>query len=294
MEDSPVIEGKLLKGRPVADMISKEVIARRKGLESKGRKVRIATIQVGQDPASTYYLHSQRRQAEKHGIEHTHIHLEESAGEDEIIAAVESANRDPSITGIMVLSPLPKGVDLLTVRKRIDPLKDIEGVHPLNLGLLLYDKAELAPATALAAVLMLEYANVDLLGKDVVIVGRSTTVGKPLALLLLYKTRSATVTLVHTGTARKGRLEEHIMRADIIIAAMGSPGAIKGKWIKEGAVVIDVGINQVGSKIVGDVEFEEAVERASIITPVPGGVGVVTTSVLMLNAVKAAELQEKD
>ncbi len=286
------MQAQILKGKPIADEISNQINEKISNLSQLGVKVKISAIQVGDDPATEFYLNSQKKQAEKHGIEHELFHLQTSTTQDELIKLITDLNNDNETTGIILLTPLPSHIDTWVVQKAIDPAKDIEGIHPSNIGLLVYDKAKLIPCTALAAVKMLEATGIDLTGLEVVIIGRSAIVGKPLALLLLSKSRSATVTVCHTGTYKKGQLQNHISRADVVIAAMGSPHAIKGQWIKQDSIVIDVGVNDLNGKIVGDVEFEEASRRASVITPVPGGVGTVTTRILMLNAVISAEIQK--
>ena len=185
--------------------------------------------------------------------------------------------------------PLPAQIDYKKISENILPDKDIEGMHPANIGKMIFGKARLVPCTPAAAMELINASGVDLYGKGVVIVGHSEIVGKPLALLLLEK--FATVTVCHIGTSKAGKLEEHIRRAEVLIVAVGKAGLIKGELIKEGAIVIDVGINRVGDKIVGDVEFEAAEKRASYITPVPGGVGPLTVTMLMRNLVEAAKLQ---
>jgi methylenetetrahydrofolate dehydrogenase (NADP+)/methenyltetrahydrofolate cyclohydrolase len=185
---------------------------------------------------------------------------------------------------------LPGQIDYKKISQFILPEKDVEGMHPANIGKIVFGKANILPCTPAAVMELLKEAGVDLYGKEVVIVGHSEIVGKPLALLLLEK--FATVTVCHIGTSKAGKLEEHIMKAEVLIVAVGKAGLIKGEWIKEGAIVIDVGINRVGDKIVGDVEFETAEKRASYITPVPGGVGPLTVTMLMRNVVEAAKLQQ--
>ncbi len=283
----------ILKGKPIADEISRQIQTKIDFLREKQITVKIAAVQIGDDPATQYYVKSQQKQAEKHNIEHQIFKLAPQTKQQQLIDVINELNASKSITGIILLTPLPKHIDTWQAQIAIDAKKDIEGIHPSNLGLLVYNKQRLAPCTALAAIKMLQACDIDLTGAETVIVGRSAIVGKPAALLLLDRKLSATVTVCHTGTSKKGKLKEHISNADIVIAAMGVPEAIKGEWIKPGAIVIDVGVNQVEDKLVGDVEFEKASERASIITPVPGGVGVVTTRLLMLNAVEAAYWQHE-
>ncbi len=281
----------LLEGKPIAEEISKEIRTGVSELAGNGVRVSIAAVQVGDDAAAGVYVRNQKKQAENHGIEHQHHLLGPQTTQAELLDYIRKLNMDPKVTGIILLTPLPKGLDAWAGQTAIDPKKDIEGIHPVNLGLLVYNQEKLAPCTALAAIRMIRAAGVDTVGAETVIVGRSSIVGKPAALLLLEKKLSATVTICHTGTSKRGKLAEHVGKADIVIAAMGAPRAIQGEWIKPGALVIDVGVNQTETGLVGDVEFETASRRAGIITPVPGGVGTVTTRILMLNAVLAAKWQ---
>ncbi len=285
----------ILKGKPIADGISEQIQQRLAELQTKGvQRVSIAAVQVGEDPATEVYVRNQKKQAEKHGIDHQHHHLPPETTQEQLIAFIGKLNTDPSVTGIILQTPLPKHLNTWAAQCSIAFRKDIEGIHPENLGLLVYNRERLAPCTALAAVRMIQSIGVNTVGAETVIVGRSAIVGKPAALLLLERKLSATVTVCHTGTSKAGKLAEHVGRADILIAAMGSPQAVKGEWIKRGAVVIDVGVNQVGDQMVGDVEFEPAAERAAVITPVPGGVGTVTTRLLLYNAVEAAAWQREN
>jgi len=207
----------------------------------------------------------------------------------ELIKTVQRLNKDTKVSGIMVYKPLPEGVDYQTVANAIDLDKDIEGVNLANIGKLLLGNATLIPCTAEAAFELLKSTGFTLRGKEAVIIGVSEIVGKPLFSLLLKE--RATVTVCHRGTSEAGTLAEHVGRADIVIAAIGRPEFVRGEWIKKGAIVIDVGINQVDNKIIGDVEFAKAAERAGFITPVPGGVGPVTVVMLMRNAVEAFKKQ---
>jgi len=282
----------ILEGKPIAETISQDILAKVAELNGRGVKVALAAVQVGADPATQVYIRNQKKQAENHGIEHQHHQLPDDTNQESLIAYIQKLNANPAVTGIILLTPLPKPLDAWAAQMQIDPKKDVEGIHPVNLGLLVYNQEKLAPCTALAAIRMIQATGVDTVGAETVIVGRSSIVGKPAGLLLLERKLSATVTICHTGTAKRGTLAQHVSQADIVIAAMGVPKAIKGEWIKPGAVVIDVGVNQTESGLVGDVEYETAVKRAGIITPVPGGVGTVTTRILMLNAVLAAQWQQ--
>jgi methylenetetrahydrofolate dehydrogenase (NADP+)/methenyltetrahydrofolate cyclohydrolase len=282
----------ILKGKPIADRMSETIRSAMDDLNQRGIGVSIAAIQVGQDPAAEFYVRNQQKQAKDHNIDHRLHQLAADTTQSQLVEFIHKLNNDSSVTGIILLTPLPKPLDAWAAQIEIDPKKDVEGIHPVNLGMLVYNQQRLAPCTALAAIKMVEATGVDTVGAETVIVGRSAIVGKPAALLLLERKLSATVTICHTGTSKRGKLAEHVANADIVIAAMGVAGAIKGEWIKPGAIVIDVGTNQTETGIVGDVEFEPASQRASIITPVPGGVGTVTTRLLMQNAVDAVRWQK--
>jgi len=223
------------------------------------------------------------------GIEYRLERLPADINQQGLIDFIKKLNNDASVNGIIIQMPLPKQIDYKSISSFISPDKDIEGMHPENLGKVLMGKAKIAPCTASAAFALIEATGVNLYGKEVVIVGHSEIVGKPLSLLLLEK--FATVTVCHIGTSDAGKLVEHVKKAEILVVAVGKADLIKGEWIKEGAIVIDVGINRINDKIVGDVEFEEAASRASYITPVPGGVGPLTVTMLMRNLVEAAKLQ---
>lgn len=282
----------ILKGKAIADQMSQEIRTKIDELGRGGIGVSIAAVQVGQDPAAEFYVRNQQKQAQAHGIDHRLHSLADNTTQGQLVDYIHKLNNDPAVTGIILLTPLPRGLDAWAAQIEIDPKKDVEGIHPVNLGMLVYNQERLAPCTALAAVKMVEATGVDTVGAETVIVGRSAIVGKPAALLLLERKLSATVTICHTGTSKRGKLADHVANADIVIAAMGVAGAIKGEWIKPGATVIDVGTNQTADGIVGDVEFDVASQRAGIITPVPGGVGTVTTRILMRNAVEAVRWQK--
>jgi methylenetetrahydrofolate dehydrogenase (NADP+)/methenyltetrahydrofolate cyclohydrolase len=197
---------------------------------------------------------------------------------------INDLNKDNNVTAIILQLPVPKGIDARKLSGLIAPSKDAEGMHPQNLGKILLANYKIGPCTAMAVMELLESTKAKLYGKEAVIVGHSEIVGKPLSLMLLNK--FATTTVCHIATGERGVLADHVRQAEILIVAVGKPGVVKGEWIKEGAIVIDVGINRVGDKIVGDVEFDVASQRASYITPVPGGVGPLTTTILMRNTVE--------
>ncbi|MFC1805047.1 bifunctional 5,10-methylenetetrahydrofolate dehydrogenase/5,10-methenyltetrahydrofolate cyclohydrolase [Candidatus Omnitrophota bacterium] len=207
-----------------------------------------------------------------------------------LIDFIKKLNAEKSVNGIIVQMPLPQAIDYKKISSFIAPEKDAEGMHPANIGKIVFGKAKLLPCTAAAVMELIKLSGVDLNGREVVVVGHSEIVGKPLSLLLLDK--FATTTVCHIGTSKAGKLEEHVKGAELLVVAVGKAGLIKGDLIKEGAVVIDVGINRVEGKIVGDIEFEAAGKRASQITPVPGGVGPLTVTMLMRNLVEAVKLQK--
>ena len=278
---------KLLEGKPIAERIKEEI---RQQINSLKIRPVLGSIQVGDNPGAEAYVKSQKKLAENLGIEYQLHKLGQDTHESELIKFIQKLNSDKSINGIIVQMPLPAQIDYKKISQFISPEKDVEGMHPVNIGKIIFGKATMLPCTPAAVMELIKETGVDLYGKEVVVVGHSEIVGKPLALLLLEK--FATVTVCHIGTSKAGKLEEHVKKAEILIVAVGKAGLIKGEWIKEGVIVIDVGINRVGDKIVGDVEFEEAEKRASWITPVPGGVGPLTVTMLMRNLVEAANLQK--
>ncbi len=224
------------------------------------------------------------------GIEYQlHKLSKDTITESSLIDFIQKLNADEAVSGIIIQMPLPETIDYKKISQFILPSKDIDGMHPSNIGKIISGQAKILPCTAAAVMELVNESGIDLYGKEVVVVGHSEIVGKPIALLLLD--RFATVTVCHIGTSKAGKLEEHVRRAEVLIVAVGKAGLIKGEWIKEGAVVIDVGINRVDGKIVGDVEFDEAQKRASFITPVPGGVGPLTVTILMRNLAEAAKSQ---
>ncbi|MFA5276071.1 MAG: bifunctional 5,10-methylenetetrahydrofolate dehydrogenase/5,10-methenyltetrahydrofolate cyclohydrolase [Candidatus Omnitrophota bacterium] len=278
---------KLLEGKPIAEKIKEEI--RAEVLSLKIRPV-LASIQIGENAGSAAYVKSQAKVAESLGIEYQLHKLAAETTEKHLIGFIQELNLNKSVHGIIVQMPLPVGIDYKKISQYIEPKKDVEGMHPANIGKLIFGEANLVPCTAAAVMELINSIGVDLYGKEVVIVGHSEIVGKPLSLLLLEK--FSTVTVCHIGTSKAGKLEEHVKKAEVLIVAVGKAGLIKGNLIKEGAIVIDVGINRVADKIVGDVEFEEAEKRASYITPVPGGVGPLTVTMLMRNLVEAAKSQQ--
>ncbi len=289
----------LIDGKIVAAQVTKALIPRIEELKAKGITPGLATVLVGDDPASATYVRSKGKACEKLGLYSEQITKDASFSQQELIELVQSLNRNDKIHGILVQSPLPSHMDELTVTMAINPAKDVDGFHPYNVGMMLIGCSQLLPCTPFGIIKLLEAYEIDPSGKEVVVIGRSNIVGKPIAVLLMQKakTANATVTVAHS---RSGNLTEICLRADIIIAAIGKPHFVKPEMVKDGAVIIDVGINRIddpgskkGYKIVGDVDFDGCLEKTSYITPVPGGVGRMTIAMLMENTVKAAEIISK-
>jgi len=282
------MSARILSGKEIAEKIKQDVKKELEILKEKGIKPKLVAVQVGENPSSRVYLNAQKKSCEAMGIEHEVKNVNQDATENELIQFMHTLNNDSSITGIILQLPLPQGIDVRKVQSNIAVEKDVEGVNPANLGWIVYGRPLLAPCTALAVKELIDSTGVDLYGKEVVMVGHSDIVGKPVSMLLVDK--FATVSICHIGTSEKGMLETHVRMAEILIVAVGKAHLIKGDWVKEGSIVIDVGINKLGDKIVGDVEFDVAKERAWWITPVPGGVGPVTTAILLRNTIIAAKM----
>jgi methylenetetrahydrofolate dehydrogenase (NADP+)/methenyltetrahydrofolate cyclohydrolase len=249
-----------------------------------GRRPGLAVVIVGEDAASTIYVRNKRRSCEESGITSVAHDLPASTSEAALLALIERLNADPSIDGILVQSPLPKHIDPHAIVERLDPAKDVDGFHPYNVGRLAQRLPLMRPCTPYGIMLMLATTGIAVRGKDAVIIGQSNIVGRPMALELLMA--GATITVCHSATHD---LEAQVGRAEILVVATGKPAMVPGRWVREGAIVIDVGINRMADgKIVGDVEFAAAAERASWITPVPGGVGPMTIATLMKNTLDGA------
>jgi methylenetetrahydrofolate dehydrogenase (NADP+)/methenyltetrahydrofolate cyclohydrolase len=278
---------KLLEGKPIALKIQEEI---RQKVHALGFTPVLSSIMVGENPAAETYVESQKKIAGNLGIDYQFHKLKAGISENELIAFIEKLNSDKSVNGIIILMPLPKGIDYKKIRDCISSDKDIEGVSPLNLGMIMLGKAKIVPCAAGGVMELLNSTGINLYGQEVVVVGWGEVVGKPLAVLLSEKL--ATVSICNIATNELGNLEGHVRRATVLIVAVGQAGIIKGEWVKEGAIVIDVGINRVNDKIVGDVEFEKAQKRAGYITPVPGGVGPLTVAILMRNLLVAAKTQQ--
>ena len=247
----------------------------------------LAVILVGADAASAVYVRNKRRACEQVGFRSFDYDLPDTTGQDELIALIDKLNADPDVHGILVQSPLPEHVDEDELVDRIDPQKDVDGFHAVNVGRLVLRRLGLRPCTPRGVMTLLGHTDRPVRGRHAVIIGASNHVGRPLVLELLIA--GATVTCCHRFTTD---LEAHVRMADILVVAVGRPGLVEGEWIKPGAVVIDVGINRLDDgRLVGDVDFEVARERASWITPVPGGVGPMTVATLIENTLEAAELR---
>lgn len=281
---------KLLQGNIIADKIQVQVKNDiRLMMKGSDQKLKLCAIQIGEDHASELYLEFQKKVAEKLSIDFELKKLPKTVKKSEVIKLISILNNDPMVQGIILQLPLPNHLDINELRCFLHPWKDVEGVHPENLGRLMLGVAEFSPCTACAVMELLKDINTNLYGKEAVIVGHSAIVGKPLSIMMLNEL--ATTTVCHIATSTRGVLTEHIKRAEIVVVAVGKANVINGSWIRKGAVVIDVGINCVKDKIIGDVDFEQAKKKAAYITPVPGGVGPVTVALLMRNLVKAAMMQ---
>jgi len=278
---------KIIDGKAIAAKIRGEIATEVARLATKGITPGLAVVLVGEDPASKVYVSMKEKACQEVGIFSDEYKLHAETGETELLALIERLNNDPKIHGILVQLPLPKHINEAKVLETISPSKDVDGFHPYNVGRLVIGKPLFQPCTPYGVMVMLKEFGIDLASKEVVVVGRSNIVGKPVALMCLQQ--HATVTICHSRTKD---LPAMVRMADVLIAAVGQPEMIKGEWIKEGAVVIDVGVNRVGDKkLVGDVEFAAASLRASAITPVPGGVGPMTITMLLHNTLESAKRQ---
>ena len=275
------MSAQILDGKAVAQKIKLDIAAQVKSLS---RQPGLGTILVGDDPGSVSYVAGKHRDCAEVGIASIRIDLPATASESEILQAVAQLNNEANCTGFIVQLPLPKGVDAQKVLTAVDPSKDADGLHPTNLGNLVLDKPSITPCTPKAILALLTEYKIDLAGKNVLIIGRGTTVGRPLSILLSQKQANATVTLAHTATKK---LAELIKSADVIIAAIGKPHFIKPEMVKAGAVVIDVGITRTDAGLLGDVD-PKVIEIASYFAPMPGGVGPMTRAMLLTNLIELA------
>ena len=290
------MSAKLIDGRQLAEEVRSEVAEGvRELVATSGVTPGLAALLVGDDPASAVYVRNKARACQEVGMVNETFHLAAASPQEQIVGMIQHLNGDSRFHGILVQLPLPTGVDDREVLMTLDPDKDVDGLHPLNGGRLLQGRPRFVPATPAGVQQLLVRNGCDPAGKHVVVCGRSDIVGKPLATLLMQKAANAnaTVTVCHTGTADLGAMTR---QADILVAAMGRPRAITADMVREGAVVIDVGINRVddftrksGYRLVGDVDFDAVAEKAAAITPVPGGVGPMTIAMLLVNTLRAAQ-----
>ncbi|SIQ50863.1 bifunctional methylenetetrahydrofolate dehydrogenase/methenyltetrahydrofolate cyclohydrolase FolD [Marinobacterium stanieri] len=289
MNQALTVSDKRIDGKAVAAELRKSIAAQVAERVSAGKsRPGLAVVLVGEDAASQVYVRSKVKACEEAGIISRNHSLPVETTQEELLALIDTLNADPIINGILVQLPLPPQIDVQAVIERIDPSKDVDGFHPYNLGRLAGKAPTLRPCTPYGCMRLLDAYGIDPMGKKAVVVGASNIVGRPVALELLMA--RATVTVCHSKTAD---LPAELAQADIVIAAVGIPEFIKGEWLKPGAVVIDVGINRLDDgRLVGDVEFEPAYEKASAITPVPGGVGPMTIACLLQNTLEACEAAE--
>jgi methylenetetrahydrofolate dehydrogenase (NADP+)/methenyltetrahydrofolate cyclohydrolase len=290
------MSAKIISGTEIAAKIREELKEEAIHLKEKyGIVPGLVTIIVGENPASVSYVTAKQKTAKELGFYSIQEDTPEDVSEEALLALINKHNKDPKIHGILVQLPLPKHINETKVLYAIDPDKDVDGFHPVNVGRLMIGEARFYPCTPYGIQQLLIRSGITIDGAEVVVVGRSNIVGKPIAMMLIQKAKgaNATVTICHTGTKD---LAFHTRRADILIVAAGRPKAITADMIKEGAVVIDVGVNRIGitpegkAKLCGDVDFDAVKEKAAAITPVPGGVGPMTITMLMLNTIKAAKL----
>jgi methylenetetrahydrofolate dehydrogenase (NADP+)/methenyltetrahydrofolate cyclohydrolase len=285
----------LISGKIISSQINEELCHEVKQLKTKGIKPCLAVVLVGEDPASEVYVRNKKRTSEEIGMRSVGHNLPDTTTQQELETLIQSLNVDPSVHGILCQFPLPKGLDEKKVIQTIAPEKDVDGLHPLNAGLIAMGIPKFISCTPYGVLQILKRSGISTSGKNAVVLGRSNLVGRPIATLLSSKGWDATVTVCHSRTSD---LAEVTSQADILIAAIGIPEFVKANMVKPGAIVIDVGINRIddpnkakGTRLVGDVAFEEVAAKASFITPVPGGVGPMTIAMLMVNTVNAARWQ---
>ena len=283
----------IIDGKSIAQSIREEIKIKTEALKTKGITPCLAVILVGSNPASVSYVTGKQKALAEVGMNDRSVRLPESTTEQELISLIQELNADKSVHGILVQLPLPQHIDEEKIILAIDPAKDVDGFHPVNVGNLVIGKKSFLPCTPHGIIVLLKRMNIETDGKTAVVIGRSNIVGKPAALLLARKDLNATVTICHSGTKN---IADITSRADILIAAAGRANIVTADMIKEGAAVIDVGVNRIpdaskksGFRLAGDVDFENVKEKAAFITPVPGGVGPMTIAMLMANTLEAAE-----
>ena len=286
---------KLIDGRTIAEKVYAELRGEIAALKARGVTPGLAVVLVGDDPASRAYVRSKDKMCRELGLHSVKLELPAETTQSDLLARVGDLNRDPAIHGILVQSPPPRQIDEAAIIRALDPAKDVDGFHPMNIAkLALGDATGFVPCTPLGCLRLLTESGVTISGAHVVVLGRSMIVGKPLALLLMQKGTDATVTVVHSRTRNLAQITR---TADVVVAAIGRAGFVRAEHVREGAVVIDVGINRVedaaaprGYRLVGDVAFDKVAPKTAAITPVPGGVGPMTIAMLMANTIKAAQL----
>ena len=279
----------ILNGKELASIVKDDLKNQVEDMEANGQHVCLAVIQVGHDPASSTYIRQKEKACEYVGIESLVYHFSENASQDSVINFIEELNNNKTVNGILVQLPLPKHLDTQAIISAISPAKDVDGFTKMNAGAAFLGHKSLISCTPLGVLKLLQYYNIDITGKECVVVGRSNIVGKPMAMLLLQN--DGTVTICHSKTKD---LKEVCKRADILVCAIGKPKFFNREYIKDDAVVIDVGIHRMeNGKLCGDVDFDDVKDIVSAITPVPNGVGAMTVAMLMNNCVEAAKIQYK-
>ena len=283
------MSAQLIDGKQIAEQCRLQVQQQAAVLQQQtGVVPHLAAILCGDDPASQVYVRNKEKACAKAGFRSTLHRLPADVTQPQLLQLIELLNRDPDVHGILVQLPLPRHLDTVAILDAVTPLKDVDAFHPENVGLMLQGRPRFLPCTPAGVMRLLTVTGIPTAGRHAVVIGRSDIVGKPMAALLLQKGADATVTICHSRTADIAAL---CRQADIVVAAVGIPRFVRGDWLKPGAVVIDVGINRVDDQLVGDVDFDAAVEHAAAITPVPGGVGPMTIAMLLENTLTAARLQ---
>lgn len=283
----------IIDGKQVAADIRAEVAQKVAALKKNGKNACLAVILVGENPASVSYVTGKQKALAEVGMQDRSVHLPENTSEEDLLKLIEQLNNDDTVHGILVQLPLPKHINEDKVIMAISPEKDVDGFHPVNVGNMMIGHPGFLPCTPHGIIVLLQRMGIETSGKHAVVIGRSNIVGKPVSVLLAQKSVNCTVTLCHTGTKN---LPEITKQADIVVVASGHPHTLTGDMIKQGAVVIDVGVNRIpdsskksGFRLVGDCDFDDLKEKASFITPVPGGVGPMTIAMLMVNTLESAE-----
>lgn len=283
----------IIDGKQVAADIRAEVAQKVAALKKNGKNACLAVILVGENPASVSYVTGKQKALAEVGMQDRSVHLPENTSEEDLLKLIDQLNNDDTVHGILVQLPLPKHINEDKVIMAISPEKDVDGFHPVNVGNMMIGRPGFLPCTPHGIIVLLQRMGIETSGKHAVVIGRSNIVGKPVSVLLAQKSVNCTVTLCHTGTKN---LSEITKQADIVVVASGHPHTLTGDMIKQGAVVIDVGVNRIpdsskksGYRLVGDCDFDDLKEKASFITPVPGGVGPMTIAMLMVNTLESAE-----